>query len=80
MQNIIFDKVKIGLASYIKKNEYKKAIIHAKNININDNKFPTITDNSSEIIIDNVKTEFKNDNILKIIYEKNLSLINNKTY
>ena len=80
MQNIMLDKVKIGLASYIKKNEYEKAMIYVKNFKIKNDKFSTITDNYSEIIIDNVKTEFKNDNISKIIYEKNLSLMSNNAY
>lgn len=76
LNNINLNNVKIALASYVKKNEYENAKILAEKIEVNNEIIYDLSDLDSEIIINGKKMDTKNKNILRVIYNKDLSLIN----
>ena len=78
IENVVLENVKIGLAAYIKKKEFNEAKIHAKDLKLDNIKYSTLSDSFSEIFINNEKTEITTNDILEIIYKKNLSLAENK--
>ncbi len=79
MKNIFLKNTIIGMAAYIKKNEYREGKIFAKNLNLINSRIISLTDNLSEIFINNKKTKNKNENIIDVIYKKDLSLIKEKS-
>ena len=60
--------MKIGLASYIKKAEYKPGKIIANKIYIDKSLEDWLTDEKSHIIMDNKKLNSSTKNLVKIIY------------
>ena len=76
INNLNFKNIKLALAAYIKKNEYNKSKIVGNNIKVDNSKIFAITDFESEIIINNQKISNKKEDLLKIIYKKNLALLN----
>jgi hypothetical protein len=76
LKNIRMDNVKIGLAAYIKKDEYAPAKIIAEKIFINNSKAKSLTDEKSKIILNKNKLNVKTDFILPIVYNKEENLIN----
>ena len=76
LQNIKMNNVKIGLAAYIKKDEYGSSTIIADEVFINDSKIKWITDEKSIIILNKKKINTMTKSILRIIYDKEEGLIN----
>jgi hypothetical protein len=76
LQNIKMNNVKIGLAAYIKKDEYGSSTIIADEVFINDSKIKWITDEKSIIILNKKKINTMTKTILRIIYDKEEGLIN----
>ena len=68
LQHIKLINMKIGLASYIKKAEYKPGKIIANKIYIDKSLEDWLTDEKSHIIMDNKKLNSSTKNLVKIIY------------
>ena len=77
-QNIDFKEVKIPFAAYQKKNEYNYPFLDAKNYKLNKFLTKPIKDNTAELNYDDEIVTMKLDNIISLMYEKNLSLIEKK--
>ena len=75
LQNIDLKNVKIALAAYIKKSEFDKGTIVGNNIKVSKEAIGTLTDKKSDIILNGTKEKRKTENIIQIIYNKNLNYI-----
>jgi hypothetical protein len=75
VDKINFENIKIALAAYIKKSEYNKSFIKAKNIEINNSKVQAITDFNSIINISKNIPITKNKKLIEIIYKQNLQFL-----
>ena len=74
-QNVDFKEVKIPFAAYQKKNEYNYPFLDAKNYKLNKFLTSPIKDSTAELNYDDEIVTMKLDNIISLMYEKNLSLI-----
>lgn len=77
-QNIDFKDVKVPFAAYQKKNEYNYPFLEAKNFKISNFLTKPIKDSTAELIYDDEIVTMKLENIISLMYEKNLSLIEKK--
>jgi len=75
LNNVTLKNTKIGVSAYQKKTEYLKAKIIANNLEIQDSDLKWLTDYNSEIFIENQLVNSKTDQIIPIIYNKNIKLI-----
>ena len=73
-KNITLNSVKIGFASYIKKNEYLSPYLDVKNYKFNSKGTLYLKDKNSRLDLDNQSKKFNNE-IIKIIYGKELSYL-----
>jgi len=78
LEDVRMNNIKIGLAAYIKKDEYNAGKIIAKKILINNSKINWLTDQKSTIILDQEKLNSKTNSIIPIIYNKEENLIYSK--
>ena len=74
-ENIKLNDVKIGFASYIKKNEYLPPYLNVKDFIFNSEGVLYLKDKESKLKIDS-KTQTKiNNQIIKIIYDRELNYL-----
>jgi hypothetical protein len=76
LNNVNLKNTSIGVSAYQKKTEYLKAKIVASNLTIEGSVINWLTDQSSEIFIEDQLINSKTDQIIPIIYNKNIKLIN----
>ena len=76
LNNVNLKNTSIGVSAYQKKTEYPKAKIVASNLTIVDSTMNWLTDYNSEIFIEDQLINSKTDQIIPIIYNKNVKLIN----
>ena len=74
-KNIFMEGVKLPFASYNKKFEYKNAVMYLSKININDFHHKWIIDKKSKIFLNNYPVGQVSKDILKVIYQKDLNLL-----
>lgn len=77
LENAELNNTKIALASYVKKKEYGPGKIIAKKTLINNSIKDSLSDATSEIFLNLEKKKIKSNKILKIIYDRNETLLNN---
>ena len=77
LENAELNNTKIALASYVKKKEYGPGKIIAKKTLINNSIKDSLSDATSEIFLNLEKKKIKSNKILKIIYNRNETLLNN---
>lgn len=78
LKDVRIKNVTIGLAAYIKKNEYSVGKIVANKILIQNSKINWLTDQNSTIILDQKELSSKTNSIIPIIYNKEENLIYSK--
>ena len=76
-ENIYFDNVNIPFASYIKKNEYDKGTLKVNEVRYQDFLVPYLKDHHSFVEIINDTKKNVNKEILTIIYNRNISTLEN---
>lgn len=77
LDNVFFDNVKIPLASYNKKKAYDNGTMNVQNINFNNYLVKWIRDKRSKIFFENEAKGIRQEDIISLIYEKNLNLLTN---
>ena len=75
-KNIFMEDVKLPFASYNKKFEYENAKMFLTDINVKDFHEKWIIDGDSKIFIKNSPVGKVSENIIQVIYQKNLELLN----
>ena len=73
--NISFNNVNIPFSSYVKKSEYDKAILEINDVRYQNYLIPYLKDQHSLIEINNDTKKNVNNEVLEIIYNKNIAAL-----
>ena len=73
--NISFDNVNIPFSSYVKKSEYDKAILEVNGARYQNYLIPYLKDQYSLIEINNDNKKNINNEVVEIIYNKNIAAL-----